>query len=140
MLKPLIKGILEDMKRFLLQLAATAIGIWVATLLVPSVSFGSGSGFISALLTLVAIALVLTAVNSVVHPLVKTLTAPLYVLTFGLFALVTNALMFMLTGWLSGKLGIAFEVSGFWAALFGALVTAIVSTLAAGVLGVADKK
>ena len=67
------------MKRFLLQLAATAIGIWVATLLVPGVSFGSGSGFISALLTLVAIALVLTAVNSVVHPLVKTLTAPLYV-------------------------------------------------------------
>ncbi|WP_175957338.1 phage holin family protein [Schaalia sp. Marseille-Q2122] len=128
------------MKRFLLQLAATIIGIWVATLLVPGVSFGSGSGFFSALLTLAAIALVFTAVNSIVHPLVKTLAAPLYVLTFGLFALVTNALMFMLTGWLSGKLGIPFEVSGFWAALFGALVTAIVSSLAAGVLGVADDK
>lgn len=134
-----VERILEDMKRFLLQLAATIIGIWVATLIVPGVSFAS-AGFPSALLTLAAIALVFTAVNSIVHPVVKTLTAPLYVLTFGLFALVTNALMFMLTGWLAGKLGIPFEVSGFWAALFGALITAIVSSLAAGVLGVAEDK
>lgn len=134
-----VAGILEYMKRFLLQLAATIIGIWVATLLVPGVSFASG-GFFSALVTLVLIALVFTAVNSIVHPMVKTLTAPLYALTFGLFALVTNALMFMLTGWLAGKLGIPFEVSGFWAALFGALITAIVSSLAAGALGVAEDK
>jgi len=37
-----------------------------------------------------------------------------------------NAVLFLLVGWLSGKLGLPFEVAGFWPAFWGAIVVAIV--------------
>ena len=40
-----------------------------------------------------------------------------------------NALLFMLVGWLSSKLGLPFVVSGFWAAFWGAIVVAVVGAL-----------
>ena len=47
----------------------------------------------------------------------------------GLFTLVVNAVMLMLTAWAGGKLGVDFRVDGFLAAFLGALVVSIVSTL-----------
>ena len=44
-----------------------------------------------------------------------------------LFGLVVNALMLMLTGWLSGQLGLGFHVNGFWSAFFGGLIVGLVS-------------
>jgi putative membrane protein len=55
------------------------------------------------------------------------LSFPLFILTLGLITLVVNALMLMLTSWLSGKLNLDFHVSGFWAALIGGLIISIVS-------------
>ena len=86
------------------------------------------------------IALVFTLVNSLIKPLVKVLAFPLYILTFGLFAIVTDALLFMLTGALSTSVGIPFETGGFWASFFGAVITAIVSSLVAGLIGAKKDK
>ncbi len=61
------------------------------------------------MIALAVIAFVFTLVNSIIKPVVKTLAFPLYLLTFGLFALVTNSLLFALTGWLSTSLGIPYD-------------------------------
>jgi putative membrane protein len=57
------------------------------------------------------------------------LTCPLILVTLGLFTLVINALMLMLTGALSERWGLGFIVTGFWAAFFGGLVVGLVSVV-----------
>ncbi len=80
-------------------------------------------------LTVGVVALLLGAVNTVVKPILQTLTGCLVFLTFGLFLLVINALMLMLTSWLATQFGIGWHVDGFGAAFWGALVISLVSFL-----------
>ncbi|QPK81399.1 phage holin family protein [Schaalia sp. ZJ405] len=122
---------------FIFRLLATMAGLWASTIL-PGISFTGGS-FLNRFLMLAVVALVFTIVNSLVRPLVNVLTFPLYMLTFGLFALVTNALMFMLTGWVASSFNIPFEVNGFWPALFGAIIVAVIASIVSGILGVSSK-
>ncbi len=110
--------------RFVLRLLVTAAALAVAAYFVTGIHAG-GAGAV--LLT----ALVFGVVNALIRPIVKLATCPFYVLTLGLFTFVVNALMLMLTGWLSGKLGIAFSVAGFWPAFWGSLVVSVVSALLA---------
>ncbi|WP_076465374.1 phage holin family protein [Actinomyces mediterranea] len=120
---------------FVLRLAATMAGIWVSTRLVPSISFDEGTSLSTTLISLAVIALVFTVINSIIKPIVKTLAFPLYILTFGLFALITNSLMFALTGWLSTQLGFPFHTGGFVSCVLGALITAVVSSIVYGLVG-----
>ena len=69
------------------------------------------------------------AINATLRPLMKLLTCPLILLTLGLFALIVNGLMLWLTSTIAESLGLAFRVTGFWPAFWGALVVSIVSTL-----------
>ena len=108
-------------------------GLWVTTRLVSSISIESSSTS-QAIIVLAAVALVFTAVNSIIKPVVTTLAFPLYLLTFGLFALVTNSLLFALTGWLSTSLGISMTTGGFWSCLAGAVITSVVASIVSGVL------
>jgi len=109
--------------RFLLRLLVTAAALWVAVRFVPGIQHG-GSGW-----SLLGVALVFGVVNALVRPLLLVLTCPLVVLTLGLFLLVLNALMLQLTATLSGALGLGFTISGFGAALLGAIVVSVVSGL-----------
>ncbi len=74
-----------------------------------------------------AVALIFGLVNAVVKPVVKLLGLAFYLLTLGLFALVVNAVLFLLVGWLARAVGLPFAVDGFGAAFFGAIVVAVVS-------------
>jgi len=56
-------------------------------------------------------------------------------LTLGLFALVINAILLMVAGWLSGVLGLGLAVDGFSAALVGALIMAVATWVINLVLG-----
>lgn len=85
-------------------------------------------------LTLVLVAAIFGIVNAIVRPVVAILSLPLYILTLGLIAFVINALMLMLTSWISGEIGIGFKVEGFWTALLGAIVISIVGALLGAVL------
>lgn len=78
-------------------------------------------------MTLLLVALVFGVVNFLVKPLVKLLTLPLFVLTLGLFTLVVNALMLMLTSWLAERMDLGFHVEGFWTAVLGGLIISVVS-------------
>ena len=122
---------------FIARLLATMAGLWVTILVVPSISIDSSSAS-QTVIVLAVVALVFTAVNSIIKPVVTTLAFPLYLVTFGLFALVTNSLLFSLTGWLSTSLGFPMTTGGFWSCLAGAIITSVVSALVSGILR--DKK
>lgn len=109
---------------FVYRVLATALAVWVATLL-PGIQLLAASTP-AQVGTLIGVALVFGLVNLVVKPLVKVAGCLLYVLTFGLIGFVVNALMFWLTSWLSGELGLPFHVTGFWSAFFGAIVVSVV--------------
>ena len=131
---PLSKNVEMD---FIARLLATMAGLWVTTHVVSSISIDSSSAS-ETIIVLAVVALVFTAVNSIIKPIVTTLAFPLYLLTFGLFALVTNSLLFSLTGWMSTSLGFPMTTGGFWSCLAGAVITSVVSALVSGILR--DKK
>ena len=108
---------------FLIRLLVNAAALWVATRLVPGVSFDGGT------LPFLGVALVFGIVNAFVRPLMQILTFPLILVTLGLFLLVVNGLMLWLTSSLSASLGLGFHVSGFWAAFWGAIVVSVTSLL-----------
>lgn len=116
---------------FLLRLAVSALATALAVWLVPGLTL-TGENQV---LTLVLVALIFGAVNAVVKPITQALTACVIILTMGLFLLVINALMLMLTGWLASQVGLGFEVDGFWPALFGSVIISVVSALLGGGLG-----
>lgn len=122
---------------FVARLLATMAGLWISTLLVPSIRIASSSAS-ETVIVLAVVALVFTVVNSVIKPVVKTLAFPLYLVTFGLFAMVTNSALFALTSWLSTWLGVPLSTGGFWSCLAGAVITSVVASIVSGVLR--DKK
>ncbi len=93
----------------------TAIGLGLTTLIVPGIKIKSTT-------TLLIAAIVLGLINSSIRPVLWILTAPLSLLTFGLFALVINALMIMLASAIVPD----FKVRGFGSALLGAIVMALI--------------
>ncbi len=108
---------------FLLRLLVNAAALWVATRIVPGVTYQGD------LLPFLIVALIFGVINATLRPLTKLLTCPLILLTLGLFALVVNGLMLWLTSSLAGAMGLGFHVAGFWPAFWGALVVSIISTL-----------
>ena len=108
---------------FAVRLLVNAAALWVATRLVPGVTYEGGW------LPFLGVALVFGFVNAFLRPIAKVLTFPLILLTLGLFSFVVNGLMLWLTSALSSTLGLGFRVGGFWAAFFGALVVSLVSTV-----------
>ena len=112
--------------KLLASVVANGVALWVASALLSGIEFG-GQGA-SQLLTIIGVALVFGLVNAVVRPLVQLLSLPLIVLTLGLFLVVINALMLLLTSWLSGVLGLNFSVDDFfWDAVLGSIIISIVS-------------
>src|SRR5437588_467867 len=107
--------------RFVIRLLVNSAALWVATRLVPGVSYTGGWA------PFLGVALVFGVVNAIIRPITQVLAFPLIIVTLGLFILVINGLMLWLTSALSGALALGFHVRGFWPAFFGALVVSIVS-------------
>lgn len=108
---------------FVLRLLVNAAALWAAIRLIDGIDH-DGSGW-----SLLVVALVFGLLNASVRPLLKLLTLPLLVVTLGLFIFVINALMLLLTGWVSGLLDLGFHVAGFRAAFLGGLVVSVVSLM-----------
>ena len=116
------------MTGFLLRVAIVALGLWLATQILPGLYF-EGPG------TLLAAALLLGVVNAIVRPIAVVLTLPLTLLTLGLFLLVINAAMLGLVALLLS----GFQISGFWTAVGAALIVSITGWLASGLIGNSGK-
>src|SRR4051794_10933985 len=103
------------MTNIILQILVNGLLLWVAAYLVPGIRF---SGDIVGLLLL---GLIFGIVNGLIKPIVKLLTFPITLLTLGLFALVINALMLLLTSALSPN----YSVDGFFPALLGSILISL---------------
>lgn len=114
------------MKNFLVTTVANALALAVAVWLLNDITLTSAETG-GKTLTVALVALLFGLVNLVVKPFAKLVSLPLLILTLGLFALVINALMLLLTSWLADKLDVGFHVEGFGTALLGGLIIAIVS-------------
>ncbi len=112
--------------QLIIRLVVNAIALWMATLIVTGIDIDAASTQ-EEVLTILAVAVVFAVVNVLVRPIVRLFSLPLYVLTLGLFTLVVNALMLLLTSWIADLLNVPFTVDGFWAALLGGLVVSFVS-------------
>jgi putative membrane protein len=112
------------MAGFLLRLLVGALGLWLASELVPGIE-------VKGLWTLFGAALLLGLVNAVVRPLLVILTLPITVLTLGLFLLVINAATLSLVAWMLDN----FTIAGFWPALFGSIVVSVTGWLASYLIG-----
>lgn len=119
---------------FLLRLLINAAALWVAIQLVDGIEH-RGSWW-----SLIFVALVFGVLNASIRPLLKLLSLPIIIVTLGLFIFVINALMMLLTGWVSGLLGLGFYVDGFWDAFKGGLIVSIVSLLLSMFMGVGKTK
>ena len=78
-------------------------------------------------ITLLVVALIFGIVNAIVKPIFTLVTACVVLLTLGLFLLVINALMLLLTSWLSDQFNLGWHVDGFWTAVLGSIIISIVS-------------
>ncbi len=112
--------------RFFLRLLANAGALAVATFLLADITLDASTTG-QKVLVLLVVALVFGIVNAIVKPIFTLVTIPFVLLTLGLFLVVINALMLLLTSWLSTQFGLGWHVEGFGTALIGALVVSVVS-------------
>ncbi len=103
----------------LVRWTVLAFSMWIATLVVPGITVDGG------VITYLWVALLFGLINSVFGSIIKILTFPVSIVTFGLFLFVVNAAMLSLTARWSEKL----EVTGFWSALFASLIISVITTL-----------
>src|SRR5215210_2715617 len=99
---------------FILRVLVVALGLWLASVLVPGILVEDGR-------TLLGAALLLGIVNALVRPLIVILTLPITILTLGFFLLVINAAMLgFVASFFEG-----FVISSFWSALLGAMIVSL---------------
>jgi putative membrane protein len=108
----LVRWLLNALALFGIAYAAPRIGV------LPGFKM---EGFVTAIVAVAIIAVL----NLTVKPILKILTLPVTCLTFGLFALVINAIVMLL----ASELVTGFEVGGFVNALMASIIYAILSTI-----------
>ena len=125
--------------RFLTWLVSNAVALAVAAWIFEGIWFeGARHGSAELqdkLVPLLVVALILGVVSAFVKPVLQILSIPFIIVTLGLFLLVINACMLMLTSWLAGKLDVGFHVDGFWTAVGGAIVITVVNWIVDGLIG-----
>jgi putative membrane protein len=107
-----------------------AIAIGVAAAILPGVDVDGG------LLAYLWIAALFAVINILLGPILRLLSAPVIILTLGLFSFVVNALLFVITAWLSDAL----SVDGFLDALLAALIVSLITTLVGGTIDIARRR
>ncbi len=109
------------MTKFIIRWVINAVALYAAVWIIPGIDYlGNWTGILW-------LALIIGLLNALVRPLLKFLTCPLIILTLGLFTLVINTGMLLLTSNIGQSLGIPLTVDGFWSALLGSLVMSAVS-------------
>lgn len=95
----------------------STIVILLAAYILPGVS--------TTILGALVFAVVLGVINAFIKPIIILLTLPINILTLGLFTLVINAGLIML----SAKIVEGFSVDGFWWALIFSVIVFLISSL-----------
>lgn len=112
---------MNSLFQLLLRWGVLALGVVLATKLVPGIRCDDGGA-------LVAVVLLLSFFNAILKPLLVLFTLPFILLTLGLGVIVINALLFLFVG----RLVDGFYVAGFWSAVGGALIVSVTNLLLSG--------
>lgn len=104
--------------KILIRFLALVFSLLLVAHFMPGVS-------VDGLYTALIVALIIGLLNVTIKPLLQLLALPITILTFGLFALVINGLLF----WFVASFVDGFTVDGFFPALFGALFVSLISWL-----------
>lgn len=120
------------MRNFLLRLIVNAIALAAAAAILPGIHISNDSTG-----TLLLVALIFGLMNAIVKPVLVVLSCPLIILTLGIFYLVVNGFMLILTDAISGG---RFQVDGLGSAILGALIVGFVASILEGALGLKDDK
>ncbi|MBO3086133.1 phage holin family protein [Cellulomonas fengjieae] len=112
---------------FLIRVLINGVAIWFATLVLPGLEVVGGETDLQHIGIILAVALVFGIVNAVVKPIVALISIPLYILTLGLFTIVVNALMLMLTSWITESTSWGLRIDNFGTACWGAIIISVVS-------------
>lgn len=114
------------MPGFIIRIVVNAVAIAITAALLPGITVNGGIG------SYLIIGLIFGIVNALVKPIVKLLTCPLIIVTLGLFILVINGAMLMLTGAISdGRL----VVAGWGSAIIGGIIMGVVNVILEAVTG-----
>ncbi|MCV0403631.1 MAG: phage holin family protein [Chloroflexi bacterium] len=113
----------------IIQILVNAAALYVAVILVPNLEF-TGEWW-----KLLLVAAIFGAVNTFLRPILRIFTLPITIMTLGLFLLVINALMLLLTATISSELNLGFTVGDFFAALLGSIVISLVGMALSMVIG-----
>jgi putative membrane protein len=114
-----------------IQILINAGALYVADFLIGGITFvGEWWKFL-------LVALAFSLLNTYVRPILRILTLPISVITLGIFLLVINAAMLLLTSAISDQLTLGFHVADFGAAFLGAIVVAVVGWILSIVIGAA---
>lgn len=105
---------------FVVRSAITAVAVWLAAKLVGGIHL-EGLG------ATVLVAVILGLLNASLKPLLVFGALPLVVLTLGVGLVIINAALLALTAWITGWFGLDFDVDGFWAAFWGAVIISVTS-------------
>ncbi len=112
---------------FILRVIISGVAIWLAEVLLPGMSIVGTETTGERVGIILLVALVFSIVNAVVKPIVQIISIPLYILTLGLFTLVVNALMLLLTAWITEHTTWGLRFDDFGSAVLGALIVSVVS-------------
>ncbi|HYI65712.1 MAG TPA: phage holin family protein [Candidatus Limnocylindrales bacterium] len=107
----------------------TAAAMWVAVQIVP------GLDFTGELWKLLLVAVIFGLINAFIRPILLIFTLPITIMTLGLFLLVINALLLLLTGAISAELNLGLTVADFFAALLGSIVISLVGLALSMLIG-----
>lgn len=125
---------------FLVRVLIGAVALWFTTLIVggngdhgvwikPMTETPQGHIF-----TLLVVAFVFGVINSILGPIVRFVSIPLYIITLGLFGLIINGALMLLTAGISNLMGFGLRVDGFWWGVLGALVLSLITAIISAVV------
>jgi putative membrane protein len=113
---------------FFINIIVTAVAVLIVSNLLPGVRVDT---FTTSLL----VALVLAFMNAIVKPILTILTIPITLMSLGLFLIVINGLIIILTD----KLVDGFEVRSFWWALLFSFILSITTGILNMIIGNNDR-
>lgn len=130
----------------LVRSVGTAIALWVVTLFLDGVTIATpdvvlaGDGSYDRQLVFLAVAAVIVLLNMLVRPVLSLIGLPITIITLGLFALVINAVIFLLAEWISQQLGLGLAIETFLDAFWGAVIMALVNWVLGPLTGLLSSK
>ncbi|MEZ2391464.1 phage holin family protein [bacterium RCC_150] len=138
------------MGSFIVRVLINGLALWVASWILPGMDISTsattnainnagitqGDAALGIILAYLFIGIIFGIVNAFVRPLVKLLSLPITILTLGLFTVVINAAMLVLTAWLSSYTPVHLTIdSFFWTAILAAIIISLISVVASWLPG-----